>query len=110
MAEATTRFANESERLFARLLDAFGVAWDYEPRTFVLVEDASGAPLEAFTPDFHLTEHDVYVEITTLRQPLVTRKNRKVRRLRERYPEVALTVLYRRDVEELLGRHGLLAG
>jgi hypothetical protein len=110
MASAGVRFAHPSERLFASLLDAFGVAWAYEPRTFVLAEDDLGAPIEAFTPDFHLVDHDVYVEITTVRQPLVTRKNRKVRRLRERYPDVQLTVLYRRDVEELLGRHGLVLG
>ena len=46
--------------------------------------------LQRFTPDFFLPEYDLYIEITTLNQKLVTKKNRKVRRLRERYPEITL--------------------
>jgi hypoxanthine phosphoribosyltransferase len=104
---AAVRFAHDSERAFAGLLDAFGVAWRYEPTTFVLRHDEQGKPLEAFTPDFHLSDHDVYVELTTLRQALVTRKNRKVRLLAEVHPEVRVTLLYRRDWVMLAERFGL---
>lgn len=98
-------FAHESERRFAALLDFYGVEWCYEPRTFVLEEDAHGVR-SAFTPDFYLPGYDLYVELTTLRQKLVTKKNRKVRQLRERYPDVTIKVLYQRDMHALLSGRG----
>jgi hypoxanthine phosphoribosyltransferase len=96
-------FAHESERRLAALLDFYGVEWQYEPRTFVLDGDERDVR-SAFTPDFYLPAFDVYVEVTTLRQKLVTKKNRKVRMLRTRYPEVRLIVLYQRDMAALLAR------
>lgn len=97
-------FAHESERRFARLLDFYRIEWSYEPRTFVLERDRTGIR-RAFTPDFYLPEFDVFVEITTLRQKLVTKKNRKVREMRERYPDVRVVVLYQRDLAALEARH-----
>ena len=73
------RFANDAERECAKVLDFYGVPWDYEPRTFVLEQDDQGRVTEAFTPDFYLPEQDLYLEITMMRQPLVTGKHRKVR-------------------------------
>ena len=96
-------FAHDSERRFAAMLDFYGIEWQYEPRTFVLDEDAGGVR-SAFTPDFYLPAFDFYVELTTLRQKLVTKKNRKARRLREQYPDVQLRVLYQRDIAALLAR------
>ena len=89
----------------ADLLDFYEIAWEYEPRTFVLEADAGGNPTTAFTPDFYLPEHDLYLEVTTLRQSLVTRKNRKVRMLRERHPGIRIRILYRRDLDRLLVTH-----
>jgi hypoxanthine phosphoribosyltransferase len=83
------------------VLDYYDVAWEYEPRTFVLEQDEDGRVLEAFTPDFYLPEQDLYVEITAMKQSLVTRKNRKLRKLRERYPDVRIKLFYRRDLERL---------
>ncbi|GIU89189.1 MAG: hypothetical protein KatS3mg010_0288 [Acidimicrobiia bacterium] len=48
-----------------------------------------------------------YIEITTLNQKLVTKKNRKARRLRELHPEVSIRVLYQRDYLHLLVKYGL---
>lgn len=100
-------FAHNSERQFARLLDFYGVDWQYEPVTFELVHDGDGRVVEAFSPDFHLPAYDLFVEITTQRQRLVTRKNRKVRRLRERYPHIRIKILYQRDYLSLLVKYGL---
>ena len=100
-------FAHESERQFANLLNAYGIRWDYEPTTFVLEVDAAGNTVEAFTPDFYLCDFDTYVELTTLRQPLVTKKNRKVRRLLETHPDVAIKLLYRKDIERLEAKYRL---
>jgi hypoxanthine phosphoribosyltransferase len=100
-------FANEAERQVAGLLDFYGIAWEYEPRTFVLEADADGRVREAFTPDFFLPHLGLYVEVTTMRQALATRKHRKVRRLRERHPEVRVLLFGRRDVERLTACHGL---
>jgi hypothetical protein len=91
------------------LLDFYGVAWEYESRTFVLEEDESGRTLVAFTPDFYLPAHDVYLEITTLDQRLVTRKHRKLRRLRELHPEVKVKLLYRRDYLALRAKYAFSA-
>jgi hypothetical protein len=102
-------FAHPSERALAELLDFYGIAWEYEPRTFVLGADPDGNLTSAFTPDFYLPAFDTYVELTTLRQPLVTRKHRKIRRLAEVHPSVTVKILYRRDVERLARKYGLAA-
>ena len=101
------RFANDAELECAKILDYYGVPWEYEPRTFVLEEDEDGRVVEAFSPDFYLPEEDLYVEITVMRQALVTRKNRKLRKLRELYPDVRVKLFYRRDLERLAQRYHL---
>jgi hypothetical protein len=101
------RFAHNSERQFAKLLDFYGIAWEYEPRTFTLERDREGRPTQAFTPDFYLPAYDLYIEITTLNQKLVTKKNRKARRLVELHPDVSIRVLYQRDYLHLLVKYGL---
>ena len=101
------RFAHNSERQFAKLLDFYGIAWEYEPRIFILERDRDGKPSQAFAPDFYLPVYDLYIEITTLNQRLVTKKNRKARRLVECYPEVQIRVLYQRDYLHLLVKYGL---
>ena len=101
------RFAHNSERQFAKLLDFYAIVWEYEPRTFVLERDREGNPVQAFSPDFYLPAYDVYIEITTLNQKLVTKKNRKARRVQELYPEVRVKVLYQRDYLHLLVKYGL---
>jgi hypoxanthine phosphoribosyltransferase len=100
-------FAHPSERLFAEVLDFYGVRWQYEPRSFPLRWAADGAVAAAFTPDFYLPELDLYVEVTTMSQKLVTRKNRKVRQLKERYPHIRCRVLYQRDIHRLAAKHGV---
>jgi hypothetical protein len=101
------RFAHASERQFARLLDFYQIAWAYEPTSFPIAWDRDGHPVQRFTPDFYLPEYDLYIEITTLNQKLVTKKNRKVRRLRERYPEIRCKVFYQRDYLSLVTKYGL---
>jgi hypothetical protein len=109
-AEDRPSFAHASEAELGRILDFYGVAWEYEPRTFPLVWNLSGQVTESFTPDFYLPEMDLFLELTTLRQKLVRKKNRKLRRLREVYPEVRIKLLYARDFRALMlkfGRIGL---
>ncbi len=101
------RFANEAELECAKILDFYGVPWEYEPRTFVLETDDEGRVIEAITPDFYLPEQELYVELTVMKQSLVTRKNRKLRKLRERYPDVKVKLFYRRDFERLAQKYGL---
>jgi hypothetical protein len=101
------RFANRSELECAKVLDYYRVPWAYEPRTFVLEEGDDGRVVEAFTPDFYLPEQDLYVEVTVLKQSLVTRKNRKLRKLRERHPDVKIKLFYKRDIERLAQRYRL---
>jgi hypoxanthine phosphoribosyltransferase len=103
---APPRFANDAERECARILDFHGVPWQYEPHTFDLEVDGEGRVIEAFTPDFYLPEQRLYLEITTMKQALVTKKNRKLRRLRELHPELRVKLFYRRDVEALALKFG----
>lgn len=105
-ASKPAAFAHPSEAQFARLLDFYGVDWQYEPRSFPLRREGERV-VEAFTPDFYLPAFDLYVELTTLRQSLVTYKNRKLRLLREQYPEINIKLLYRRDYLRLLERFGI---
>jgi hypothetical protein len=100
-------FAHNSERQFARLLDFYQVEWEYEPTAFPIEWDAAGQPVQHFRPDFYLPRFGLYIEITTLNQRLVTKKNRKVRRLRELYPDIRIRVLYQRDYLSLLAKYGL---
>jgi hypothetical protein len=104
------RFAHPSERLFATLLDLSGERWEYEPVEFPLAWDSCGSPTAGFRPDFYLPRLGVFIELTTADQRLVTRKNRKVRRMRELYPEVPISIVYQRDFASLIASHGLLSG
>jgi hypoxanthine phosphoribosyltransferase len=101
------RFAHPSERVFAALLDLHDVRWLYEPVEFSLRWDDSGSPVSGFRPDFWLPEQSLFIELTTADQRLVTRKNGKVRRMRELYPEFPVVVVYQRDFLALLAAHGL---
>lgn len=100
-------FAHPSEESFARILDYYGIEWEYEPQAFPLEWDEEGNVVEAFTPDFYLPEQDLYIELTTLRPQLVTRKNRKIRRMQELYPDVAIKLFKRGDVRNLMVKYGL---
>lgn len=95
-------FAHPAEDDFARLLSFYGIRWVYEPTTFALAWGEDGQPAQSFTPDFYLPDHRLYIEMTTMRQRLVTRKNRKLRRLRTLYPNVRIKLLYRRDYLRLV--------
>lgn len=101
------RFAHRSEQEFARLLDFYDIKWLYEPVSFDIAWDQKGLPVSKFTPDFYLPEYDLYIEITTMNQKLVTKKNRKVKRLKELYPEVKCKVFYLRDYRHLLFKYGI---
>jgi len=82
------RFANRIEVECAKILDYYGVPWDYEPQSFVLERDDEGRVVCAFTPDFYLPEQNLFIEVTVMKQSLVTRKNRKLR-------EIAVTIVER---------------
>ena len=99
-------FAHASEAELARILDYYQVAWLYEPRTFPILFNLDGAVVESFAPDFYLPEFELYVELTTLKQSLVRKKNRKLRRLRELYPDVRIKLFYARDFKALLLKYG----
>jgi cytidylate kinase len=103
-------FAHPSEREFARVMDFYRIRWQYEPKTFPIEWDENHNVLKAFTPDFYLPDLDLYIELTTMKQSLVTKKNRKVRRLRELYPEVNIKILYERDYRNLIWKYGLSNG
>ena len=93
----------------ARILDFYGIAWEYEPHTFPILWNLDGDVVESFSPDFYLAELDLYLEMTTLRQKLVRKKNRKLRRLRELYPDVRIKLFYARDFRALMLKYGKLA-
>lgn len=104
-ADRGVNFAHESEREFARILDFYQIQWCYEPSTFAIRWDEQGKAIESFTPDFYLPEYDQYIEMTTLKQGLVTKKNRKVRLLRELYPDINIKIMYGRDYRRLLEKY-----
>jgi hypothetical protein len=105
----TTPFAHASEAEMSRILDFYAVRWDYEPHTFPILWNLDGDVVESFAPDFYLPDLDLYLEMTTLRQKLVRKKNRKLRRLRELYPDLNVKLFYARDFRALMLKYGRLA-
>lgn len=102
-------FAHASEAEMARILDYYRIAWEYEPHTFPILWNLEGTVVESFSPDFWLPDLDLYLEMTTLRQKLVRKKNRKLRRLRELYPDLRIKLFYARDFRALMLKFGRLA-
>lgn len=100
-------FAHPSEKLFSQLLTLYGHEWIYEPIEFPLSWNDKGVPTRGFRPDFFLPRHRLFIELTVLEQRLVTKKNQKVRRFRDLYPEIPLLVVYQRDYHDLLRHHDL---
>lgn len=98
-------FVHPAEADFAAFLDFYRIRWQYEPKSFAL-RWRNGRVAQMFTPDFYLPEQDLFVELTTMKQSLVTRKNRKIRRLKELYPSVNVVLLNRKGFHELLSRFG----
>jgi hypothetical protein len=104
---AAIDFAHPSERVAAQILDFYRIRWEYEPTTFPIEFDKAGNVLASFSPDFYLPDFDLYIELTTMSQKLVTKKNRKVRRLKELYPDVNIKIFYQRDFRSLLLKYGI---
>jgi hypothetical protein len=102
-------FAHASEAEMARILDFYQVRWEYEPHTFPIVWNLDGNVVESFSPDFWLPDLDLYLEMTTLRQKLVRKKNRKLRRVLELYPDLRVKLFYARDFRALMLKFGKLA-
>ncbi len=100
-------FAHPVEVEFARILDFYGIPWDYEPRTFVLEHDGAGNVTEAFTPDFYLRDQDLYVELTTMQPTQIRHKNEKVRKLSALYPDINIKLFKRGDIRSLLIKFGI---
>jgi hypothetical protein len=104
----STRFAHASEAEMARILDFYDVRWEYEPTTFPILWNLDGEVVESFAPDFYLPELDLFLEMTTLKQRLVRKKNRKLRRLRELYPGIRIKLFYARDFRAMMLKYGRL--
>jgi len=105
--DGPVRFSHPTEESFASVLDFYLIEWEYEPTTFPLKWDEEGHIVMAFSPDFYLVEDDLYIELTTMKQRLVTKKNRKLRLLRELYPDVKCKLMYRKDIENLAVKYRL---
>jgi len=100
-------FAHPSEEEFSNILNFYHIRWEYEPKTFPVRWDESGKVVESFTPDFYLTDLDLYIELTTMKQSLVTKKNKKMRLLRKVYPELNIKLFYGKDYRQLLRKYGI---
>jgi len=100
-------FAHPSEEQCAKILDFYGIKWEYEPNTFPIEWDKDGNVTQSFSPDFYLPDLDLYIELTTMSQKLITKKNRKIRKLKELYPNIKIKVFYQKDFKNLLRKYGL---
>ena len=105
LESSESRFVGPGEAEFAQILDFYGIKWEYEPRTFPLRWE-HGHVAEAFSPDFYLPDLNLYVEVTTLKTGLTAEKNRKVRLVKELYPEINIRLLKKRDLLRLLTKYG----
>lgn len=101
------KFAHPSEKECARILDFYQIKWLYEPNSFPIEWNEEGDIVQSFTPDFYLPDFDLYIELTTLNQKLVTKKNKKIKKLRELYPKIKIKILYQKDFRKLILKYGL---
>ena len=106
--KSTPRFAHPVEEVFAKILDFYGIQWDYEPKTFPLEWDESGNVATAFSPDFYLPEQNLYIELTVLRPKLTAIKNRKLRLMHELYPDINIKLFKRRELRNMMIRFGMV--
>jgi hypothetical protein len=106
--DKTEKFVHPAEETFAKILDFYGIPWEYEPRTFPLEWDENENVKEAFSPDFYLPEQDLYIELTTLRPQLSSHKNRKLKRMQKLYPEINIKLFKRREIRNLMLKYGLV--
>ena len=100
-------FSHPVEAEFARILDFYGIPWQYEPRTFVLGQNGDGTVREGFSPDFYLPDQDLYVELTTMQPNQIRHKNHKVQLLRQLHPEINIKLFKRGDIRTLLLKFGV---
>lgn len=100
-----SNFSHPSEEEFVKLLDFYRIEWLYEPRSFPIARQ-NGKVTEMFTPDFYLPELDLYIELTTMKQRLITEKNRKLRQVKELYPGINIKLLNKSDYFKLLAKYG----
>lgn len=100
-------FVHPAEEMFARIMDYYGIHWEYEPRTFELEWDSGGNVTLAFTPDFYLPDQNLYIELTTLKPELSTKKNKKMRLMKELYPDINIKLMKRRDMHDMMVKYGL---
>ena len=101
------KFAHESEKEFARILDFYRIRWEYEPKTFLLEWDSEGSVIEAFSPDFFLPDQNLYVELTTQKPRQAWKKSRKIRRMKELYPDINIRLIDKKGFESLLRKHSI---
>ncbi len=106
----STNFKNETEEEFARILSMYNIEWIYEPKTFPVEWDAEGNVTMAISPDFYLPRFNLYLELTTMDQRYVTKKNKKMRLVRELYPGTNIRIVYKKDFNELVDRLKLFGG
>ncbi len=100
-------FSHPSEKICAKILDFYKINWLYEPKTFPIEWDKKGNVIKSFTPDFYLPDINLYIELTTMNQRLVTKKNYKVRRVKELYPHLNIKIFYQKDFKNLMAKYGL---
>lgn len=103
-------FKNETEEEFAKILSLYNIEWLYEPKTFPVEWDAEGNVTMAISPDFYLPRFNLYLELTTMDQRYVTRKNKKMRLVKELYPGTNIRIVYKKDFNELVDRLKMFGG
>jgi cytidylate kinase len=105
--EDEEKFMHQSEEDFAGMLDFYRIRWEYEPKTFLLEWDSEGNVTEAFSPDFYLPDQDLYIELTTQKPRQAWKKNRKIRRMKELYPDINVRLIDKKGFESLLRKHSI---
>ncbi|MCP5100016.1 MAG: hypothetical protein GY943_31060 [Chloroflexi bacterium] len=100
-------FVHPIEAEFAKILDYYGIEWEYEPHTFKLEWDEHGNVTKAFSPDFYLPQQNLYIELTTMRPKLITKKNKKIRRLKELLPDINVKLFKRSDLRDMMIKYGM---
>ena len=91
-------------------MSLYNIEWLYEPKTFPVEWDAEGNVTMAISPDFYLPKFNLYLELTTMDQRYVTKKNKKMRLVKELYPGTNIRIVYKKDFNELVDRLKMFGG
>lgn len=91
-------FYSTWEANIARVFNLISITWEYAPRIFDLGD-------HTYRPDFYLPKDNIYIEIKNFMNAYSFNRDRL---FREKYPDIKLTVISKKEYKEIEENYHLL--